>query len=77
MPLSAYLSQNPSDPQEDVNVALSDLEITENLENLSALQEDRDKRKKGKKSSSAFDSSNAASTGSACQQTAGMWVSSG
>lgn len=26
MPLSAYLSQNPSDPQEDVNVALSDLE---------------------------------------------------
>lgn len=26
MPLSAYLSQNPSDPQEDVNIALSDLE---------------------------------------------------
>ncbi|KAL7385829.1 hypothetical protein ABVT39_000841 [Epinephelus coioides] len=26
MPLSAYLSQNASDPQEDVNVALSDLE---------------------------------------------------
>lgn len=26
IPLSAYLSHNPSDPQEDVNVALSDLE---------------------------------------------------
>ncbi|XP_054872280.1 uncharacterized protein LOC111580096 isoform X3 [Amphiprion ocellaris] len=26
MPLSAYLSRNPSDPQEDVNLALSDLE---------------------------------------------------
>lgn len=26
MPLAAFLSQNPSDPQEDVNVALSDLE---------------------------------------------------
>ncbi|KAF3838040.1 hypothetical protein F7725_009808 [Dissostichus mawsoni] len=26
MPLSAYLSQNPSDPQEDVNIALSELE---------------------------------------------------
>lgn len=25
MPLSAYLSRNPSDPQEDVNEALSDL----------------------------------------------------
>lgn len=46
-------------------------------EDLSTVQEDRDKRKKGKNSSGAFDPSNAISSVSACQPSAGTSCSSG